>query len=476
MNNFNKLPPNAIELEEVVLGALLIERDAIIDVADFLRPEAFYKSEHQDIYKAILELSVEGRGIDILTVSDNLKKQGKLDSVGGNFYIVNLTSRVASSANIEEHARIIQEKYIKRELIRTSAQLVQDCYNEENDVFDLLSKSELEKDALMQGVISKKEVTNQSLLFETLKDIEKKKEQKGITGVQSGFEELDRITGGWQPSDLIIIAARPGMGKSSFVLQNAINSSLQFNVPGAFFSLEMSNGQLMRKQMAIVADIHLEKFRKNTLTEFDWQQIHSKYNYIEKAEIHWDDTPAISIIELQAKCRRLKKKYDIGYIAIDYLQLMRATGLKSVNREQEIGLISRGLKGIAKELNIPVFALSQLSRAVESRPNKRPMLSDLRESGSIEQDADMVLFLYRPEYYGITEDENGESTDGVAELIIAKHRNGETDDLILKFNKKTTGFSDFLLPIDIQVPNHIEPSLESVKTSITPSTSFDAPF
>lgn len=479
-NTYEKLPPQVVELEEVVLGALLIEKDALIDISDFLKPDAFYVEAHRLIYSAIIELSFLSKPIDILTVADKLKKDGKLEIVGGNFFIVNLTTRVSNGSNIEEHARIIQEKYIKRELIRSSSELVNDCYSDENDVFELLSKSEYEKDNLLQSITSKKEVSNSDLLKSTITEISKKNESHGITGVPSGFNDLDRITGGWQKSDFIIVAARPGMGKTSFILQNAINSAFEFNVCGAVFSLEMSMEQLMKKQLAIVADVYLERFRKNTLSESDWQRIHSCYDRIQKAPIHWDDTPSITLIELQAKARRLKKKFNIEWLIIDYLQLMRGVTSKGANREQEIGQISRGLKGIAKELNIPVFALSQLSRAVETRPGKRPMLSDLRESGSIEQDADMVLFLYRPEYYGLMEDENGNSTDGMAELIIAKHRNGETDDLLLRFNKKTTGFTDYIEQVTFENAIYSQPNVNFIETTLKPSLSFDdkddAPF
>lgn len=441
-----KIPPQAIDLEEVVLGAILLERDALTDIADFLRPDAFYVEANKQIYTVIQELSIACDPIDIMTVTASLRKKGQLEMVGGAFYITMLTDKVSSSANIETHARLLQEKYIKRELIRSSGQLLNDCYSDENDVFDLLSRSEYEKDELLQSITTRKEVSNSELFHNTIINLEALKDsKKGLTGVPSGFTYLDRITGGWQKSDLIIIAARPGMGKTSFVLQNALNASFDFNVPGAVFSLEMSMEQLMKKELAIMCDIPLEKFRKNTLNEQDWLRMVNMTSKIANAPIHWDDTPSISLIELSAKARRLKKKFDIQYIAIDYLQLMTGKGGKNVNREQEIGQISRGLKGLAKELKIPIMALSQLSRAVETRAGingKRPMLSDLRESGSIEQDADMVIFIYRPEYYGISEDESGINTDGVAEIIIAKHRNGETDDVPLRFNKTTTGFAD----------------------------------
>lgn len=481
-----KIPPQAIDLEEIVLGAILIEKEALTDIAEFLRPDVFYVEANRLIYGVIQDLNVLSSPIDIVTVTDALRKRGQLEMCGGAFYITMLTDKVASSANIETHARILQEKYIKRELIRSSSVLLNDCYSDENDVFDLLSRSEYEKDELLQSITVRKEVSNSELYNSTLNNLVALKDsKKGLTGTPSGFTDLDRITGGWQKTDLIIIAARPGMGKTSFVLQNALNASFDFNIPGAFFSLEMSMEQLMKKELAIMCGIPLEKFRKNTLNEQDWSAMGQMTEKILNAPIHWDDTPSISLIELCAKARRLKKKHNIQYIAIDYLQLMTGKGGKNTNREQEIGQISRGLKGLAKELGIPVLALSQLSRAVESRAGvngKRPMLSDLRESGSIEQDADMVIFLYRPEYYCITEDEAGESTDGIAEVIIAKHRNGETDDVPLKFNKVTTGFSDIIIeyfdrnPIEAPI-NFNEPK----QSSIQPNYEFekeenDAPF
>lgn len=470
-NYGGKIPPQAIDIEEVVLGAILIEREALTDIAEFLRPEAFYVEANKLIYGVIQDLSIVSEPIDLVTVTSALRKKGQLEIVGGAYYVTMLTEKVASSANIEFHARLIQQKYIQRELIRTSSQLISDCYSDESDVFDLLSRSEYEKDSLLQSITVRKEVSNSDLYDTTIKNLIRLKDaKKGLTGVPSGFTDLDRITGGWQKSDLIIIAARPGMGKTSFVLQNALNASFHFNLPGAVFSLEMSMEQLMKKELAIMCEIPLEKFRKNTLDDHDWISMSRIQQKIVDAPIHWDDTPSISLIELSAKARRLKKKHDIQYIIIDYLQLMVSKGNKTSNREQEIGQISRGLKGLAKELNVPVLALSQLSRAVESRPNKTPMLSDLRESGSIEQDADMVVFIYRPEYYGIEEDTEGNSTDGYSEVIIAKHRNGETDDVPLKFSKITTGFSDFresyfdVNPIqeinDYSAPSTIQPSSE----------------
>ena len=444
----SKLPPQALDLEETILGAILIESSAIDIVADLLKAEMFYSGAHQQIYNAIIKLYNTSRPIDIMTVAHELKQSGKLESSGGNYAIAQLTSRVASSANIEYHARIVAQKFVQRELIKSSSETINACYSDENDIFDTLSKCDLIRDEMLNKITVKKETNNSDLLYSTLMDLEKVPDnENGIAGVPSGISAIDRITGGWQKSDLIIIAARPAMGKSSFVLSIALNAARNYKIPVAFFSLEMSSNQLMLKQMSINTGISLQKFRKRQLTELDWMQIQFQTDEISETNVFWDDTPGISVTELRAKCRKLKRRENIGLIVIDYLQLM-TTGEKrgGMNREQEISLISRSLKGLAKEIDVPVLALSQLSRAVESRPGangKKPMLSDLRESGAIEQDADIVSFIYRPEYYGIDETDSGLSTEGLAELIIAKHRNGAVDDVLMHFNKETTEFSDF---------------------------------
>lgn len=476
--NYGKIPPQSIDLEEIILGALMIEKDAILEVADFLRPDAFYVPGHQKIYSAIIALNMRNDPVDIMTVTTELRKLGELELIGGAFYVTSLTARVTSSANIESHARIVQEKYILRELIRSSNEAITAAYDDTLDVFELLSKSEYERDNLLQSITSKKEVSNADLFADTLKAMAEKKETvNGVTGVPSGFKEIDAITGGWQNSDLIIIAGRPGMGKTSFTLQCLVNACIDFNHCGAFFSIEMSMGQLMKKEMAIVSGVPLYKFVKNQLGEEDWFMIHEASNKIQSAKIMWDDTPGITLIELCSKARRLKKRHNIEFLMIDYLQLIKTGISKNGTREQEIGTISRGLKSLAKELDIPIFALSQLSRALESRPGiqgKRPMLSDLRESGSIEQDADMVIFLYRPEYYGIVEDEAGESTDGIAEVIIAKHRNGETEDVLTRFSKKTTGFTevDLITPVINSFPAY-NPEQTHTSSVLQPNYNFD---
>src|ERR1700712_5078771 len=443
-----KLPPQAVDLEEAVLGALMLEKDALSSVIDILKPEVFYKDSHQKIFFAIRHLFEKSSRVDIHTVTAQLRQQGELEMIGGAYYITELTNRVASAANIEFHSRIIIQKFIQRELIRISTDVIQSAYEDTTDVLDLLDRAEKNLFEIAQNNLRRDSRKMDDLMHETLKEIEALKDKKdGLTGVASGFTELDRMTSGWQKSDLVIIAARPAMGKTAFVLTCARNAAGDFYRPGVVFSLEMSSVQLVNRLISGESQIEQEKIRKGRLEEWEWEQIHSKIGRLEQAPLIIDDTPALNIFEFRAKCRRLKSQHDIQLIIIDYLQLMQgksSDGKGGGNREQEIGSISRALKSVAKELNVPVIALSQLSRAVESRPggSKRPMLSDLRESGSIEQDADMVLFLYRPEYYGLEVDEDNLPTQGVGEIIIAKHRNGETGRVRLKFVGKFVKFTD----------------------------------
>ena len=441
-----KLPPQAIDLEEAVLGALMLEKDAVNAAIDILQAKSFYKESHQKIFSAIQSLFQQSEPVDILTVTNELKQRGQLEIVGGPYYITQLTNRVASAANIEYHARIISQKYIQRELIRISSEIITDAYDETTDVFTLLDKAESSLFSVAEGNIRKNYETMSDLIRESMKQIEEAKGQEsGVTGVPSGFTALDRMTSGWQPSDLVIIAARPAMGKTSYVLSLARNAAVQFDQPVAFFSLEMSSIQLVTRLVSAESEISSEKLRSGNLRNDEIQQIHTKITELAEAKIFIDDTPGLSVFELRAKARRLKAQHDIQLLVIDYLQLMTAggDGSKGGNREQEISTISRSLKSIAKELNIPVLALSQLSRAVETRGgDKRPQLSDLRESGSIEQDADMVQFIHRPEYYNITEDEEGNSTTGIANIIIAKHRNGSVGDVQLKFVNHLAKFQD----------------------------------
>lgn len=438
-----KMPPQAIDLEEAVLGALMLEKEAVNDVIDVLSKESFYKEVHQKIYGAILTLFADSKPIDILTVTEQLRTNGELELVGGPYYISQLTNRVASAANIEFHARIISQKHIQRELIRISSDTIKDAYDETTDVFDLLDKAESSLFKVAEGNIRKNYDSMTELIQQAIKQVEDLSHKiDGVSGIPTGFHDLDRVTSGFQPSDMVVLAARPGMGKTAFVLSLARNTAVEFNHPVAVFSLEMSSLQLVNRLIASETELPAEKLKKGQLQDHEWQQLHAKIGKLADAPIFIDDTPALSVFELRAKCRRLKAQHDIQMVIIDYLQLMTAGGEKG-NREQEISTISRSVKSIAKELNVPIIALSQLSRAVETRGgDKKPQLSDLRESGAIEQDADMVMFIYRPEYYDIKTDEEGESLEGMGEIIIAKHRNGALENVQLKFIANLAKFSN----------------------------------
>lgn len=440
--DYGKLPPQAVDLEEAVLGALMLDKEALTDVIDILKKESFYKDDHQKIYEAILDLFQRSEPIDILTVTQELKKRGELELIGGPFYIAQLTNRVASSANVEFHARIIVQKHIQRELIKISSETIKNAYDETIDVFDLLDTAEAKLFEVAEGNIRKSYEDMDKLLHKAVKQLELISKSDGTSGVPTGFTSLDRVTGGFQKSDMVVLAARPGMGKTAFVLSMARNAAVDYKKGVAIFSLEMSSLQLVNRLIASETEIAGEKLKKGNLEPWEWEQLNTRIGKLTNAPIFINDTPGLSVFELRAQCRRLKAEKDIQMVIIDYLQLMTAAveGGKG-NREQEISTISRAVKGIAKELNIPVIALSQLSRAVETRGgDKRPQLSDLRESGAIEQDADMVMFIYRPEYYGIEGDDIGESTQGMAELIIAKHRNGSTEDVKIRFQNHLAKF------------------------------------
>lgn len=441
--SLGKLPPQAVDLEEAVLGALMLEKTAVNDVIEFLKPEHFYLEKHKEIFSGIVELFKASDPVDMRTVVNQLRKNGKLELIGGAYYVAELTSKVSSAANVEYHSRVIVEMAIKRDLIRIASQVHQDAFEDTTDVFELLDRTERSIFEISESNLKKNYDSMKDLMYQAIQELQKLRDHKdGLTGIPSGFTALDRVTSGWQRSDLVIIAARPGMGKTAFVVSALRNAAVTFNIPVAIFSLEMASIQLVNRMISAEAELEGEKIKKGNLEDYEWKQLVHKTNKLSSAPIFIDDTPAISILELRAKCRRLKAEHGVQIVVIDYLQLMR--GEQSGNREQEIASISRSLKGIAKELNVPVLALSQLSRGVETRGgDKRPQLSDLRESGSIEQDADIVMFLYRPEYYKITVDENGMPTQGVGDVIIAKHRNGSVCDVRLKFVGKYTKFTDF---------------------------------
>lgn len=442
--DIGKLPPQATDIEQVVLGAMMLEKSAIDDCIQIIHQYSFYDPKHQLIFKAIQDLFASTNPVDLVTVTSKLQKNGELAAAGGAGYISSLTNRVASSAHIQFHARIITEKFIKRELIKVSSEIIRDSYDDTRDVFELLNSAESNLFEIAEKNMSKQVSEIKDLLGEAVQEIEKaSKNSDGISGVASGFHDLDKITAGWQRSDMIVLAARPGMGKTAFVLSMARNTAIDHNNAVAIFSLEMSSVQLVKRLIASESRIDFVKLRKGELKDHEFQQMHSRIAKLASAPIFIDDTPGLSIFDFRAKCRRLKAQHDVKLIIIDYLQLMSAKDGKGYgNREQEISTISRSIKEIAKELDVPIIALAQLSRAVESRGGpKRPLLSDLRESGAIEQDADIVSFIYRPETYGIT-DEKGESTQGLAEIIIAKHRNGQTGIVNLRFISQYTLFEN----------------------------------
>ena len=440
-----KLQPQAIELEEAVLGALMIDNESLSDTIDSLQPEYFYKLDNQKIFEAIINLFNNSKPVDILTVSEELKRMNALDSVGGMIYISQLTNNISSSSNTEFHARIIAEKFIKRSLISISNNIIGDAFNDTIDIFDLLNTAEEKLFNVTEGTLRKSYDKMSILIKGALDNIEVlRQKEDGLSGVPSGFSKLDRVTSGWQNSDLVIVAARPGMGKTAFALSMARNIAISHEKAIGFFSLEMSSEQLVSRLIASEAELSASKLRRGDLKDYEMVQLHEKIKQLSDAQIYIDDTPALTVFELRAKARRLVKNHNVEIIIIDYLQLMSAGG-NAGNREQEISTISRSLKGIAKELKIPVIALSQVNRGVESRTgtgSKRPMLSDLRESGAIEQDADIVTFIYRPEYYKIYEWDNGDDSRSQAEIIIAKHRNGALENVRLKFTAEFAKFSD----------------------------------
>ncbi len=446
-----QVPPQAVELEEAVLGALMLEKESIISVQEFLTEAAFYTEEHRIIYKAISELAQEMKPVDLFTVTERLKSKKELKKVGGAAYLAQLTQKVGSAANVEFHAKIIAQKYVQRELIRSATEIQRRSYDESTDVTDLIGFAEGEIFKVSEGYVKRSVQESKDILKRALQQIEEaSKNTDAYSGVQSGFLAIDRVTLGWQFSDLIIIAARPSMGKTAFVLSMARNMAVDFEQGVAFFSLEMSAVQLMMRLIIAETGLPGNDVKSGRLSPEQWRHLESATKPLGAAPLYIDDTPALSVFEFRSKARRLKMHNDVKIIIIDYLQLMTGNQDSKGNREQEVAFISRTLKAIAKELNVPIIALSQLSRATEMRGgSKRPQLSDLRESGAIEQDADIVAFIHRPEYYGINQDENGMPTAGMAEIIIAKHRNGAVCDVNLRFLKEQARFID---PDDSQLP------------------------
>ena len=438
--------PQATDVERVVLGALMIDKDAFSVVSELIRPETFYDPKHQKIYHAIQTLNMDENPVDIMTVIDQLKREGTLDEIGGAPYVLELSSQVASSANIEYHAKIIAQKSLARQLISYASMIETKAFDETQDIAELMQEAEGNLFTLSQTNMKKDYTQIDPIIAQATDILQKASANTGdLTGIPSGFTKLDEITSGWQKSDLVIIAGRPAMGKTSFALSIAKNIAVDYNEPIAFFSLEMNNVQLVNRLISNTCEISGSKILSGQLSDEEWKRFDVKVRNLTGTPIYIDDTPGLSIFELRTKARRLVREKGVKLIMIDYLQLMNANGIRFGNRQEEVSTISRSLKGLAKELDIPVLALSQLSRNVENREGlegKRPQLSDLRESGAIEQDADMVLFVHRPEYYRLYEDANGVDLRGKAQIIIAKHRKGATGDVLLNFRGEFTRFEN----------------------------------
>lgn len=443
ISDLGKVPPQALDMEEAVLGAIMLEKEAVITILDILKPEAFYKEAHGKIFRAISDLSSREHPIDLYTVSEELKVHNTLDEVGGPVYLTQLTSKVVSAAHVEYHARIVAQKYIQRELIRVATEIQNRSFDDSYDVTDLLDFSESELFQIAEGNIKREVSPINVVIKEAIKEIEAAgKREDALVGIPSGFTKLDRLTSGWQKSELIIIAARPSMGKTAFALSMARNMAIDHGKKIAIFSCEMSSIQLVNRLIIAETDIPGDKIKNGRLSEEEWKQLDRRIKKLVEAPIFIDDTPAISVFELRAKCRRLKAQHKLDLVIVDYLQLMSGPP-DSGSREQEVSTISRSLKSIAKELDVPILALSQLNRSVEMRGGtKRPQLSDLRESGAIEQDADMVVFIHRQEKFGILAFEDGSSTKGIAEIILSKNRNGPVDDVKLRFREEKAQFVD----------------------------------
>jgi replicative DNA helicase len=438
-----RVPPQAIEVEQAVLGTILLDREAIGKAIEIIDEECFYREAHSKIYSAIVSLYDRNEAVDIVTVTDELTKRGQLEEVGGRIYLINLTESVATAANIEYHARIILEKATLRRLISASSKIVSQCYDTTQEVDELLDKAEQEVFSISEGRIKEGFVPIGEILPRTFEAIDEYAKRGGIvTGIATGFTELDILTGGLQNSDLVVVAGRPSMGKTSLALSIAEHVAVDEKIPVAIFSLEMAKSQLAQRMLCSRARFSTHRMRTGRISDHEYGNLAIAVGPLSEAKIFLDDTPSLGVLQMRAKTRRLKARENVGLVIVDYLQLMQ--GPRAVeSRQQEISLISRSLKGLAKELDVPVMALSQLSRAVETRGGeRRPQLADLRESGAIEQDADLVMFVYRPEVYNITQFRDGRSTEGMAEIIVSKHRNGPTGDILLTFIKDYARFEN----------------------------------
>ena len=452
VDQYGHKQPQSLDMEVAVLGALMAEQESYSLVAELLKPESFYDHRHQLIYKAIQTLNAEQKPVDIMTVLDKLETTGVLEEAGGNVYLMQINAQIASSAHIEYHAKVIAQKSLQRQLITFSSLVQTKAFDATVDVADLMQEAESMLFAISQKNM-KKDFTQIDPVINQVIDLIQKAQAKegGLSGLPTGFHELDKITSGWQNSDLIIIAARPAMGKTAFVLSMIKRMAVDYKIPCAMFSLEMSNQQLVQRLLVNVSELSGEKLRSGQLAPYEWGQLDNRARQLYNCPIYVDDTPSLSVFELQTKARRLVREFGVQIIMIDYLQLMHASGLNINSRQEEVSAVSRALKGLAKELNIPIIALSQLNRGVESREGidgKRPQLSDLRESGAIEQDADIVCFIHRPEYYKLFVDEQGFDWHGKAMFIVAKHRNGSVGDVKLAFRSEFARFSD----LDADIP------------------------
>ena len=475
LENYGHLQPQAPELEQAVIGALLIETEAYAQISEILKPESFYDPRHKHIYEAVSRLNIYQKPSDILTVVDELERMGALEEAGGRYYITQLSGMVSSSAHIVYHARIIAQKALARQLITYTSNIQTKAFDPTQDVDELMQEAEGGLFTLSQQSLKKEYTQIDPVINDAYSMLIKaSKRSDGLSGISTGFTDLDKMTSGWQPSDLVILAARPAMGKTAFALSMAKNIAIDQGIPLAFFSLEMSNVQLMNRVISNVTEIESEKLKTGQLRPDEWQRLDGRMKQLFGKPLFLDDTPSLSVFELLTKARRLVREHGVKIIMIDYLQLMNASGMNYGSRQEEVSTISRALKGLAKELNIPILALSQLNRGVENRADgdKRPQLSDLRESGAIEQDADMVCFIHRPEYYKIYTDGNGRDLRGMAEIIIAKHRNGAVGDVLLSFKGQFTRFQD--RDADNYIPTPGEEFSSSISTNLSASADYPA--
>jgi len=437
VSTLQRLPPQNIEAEQCVLGSILQQQGAMLHAVELLSPDDFYRSEHRLIFAAMLQLFDKAEPQDLITVTNVLKDNNNLDKTGGPAYMASLTDIVPVASNISYYAKIVREKSVLRRLISSTTEIASRCYEEQDDIDTLLDETEQSIFEISRAKSNQSYYPISNVINETFKVVEKLSERKElITGVPSGFDDFDKITAGLQPSDLIILAGRPSMGKTALAMNVVQNSAILNKVPVGVFSLEMSKEQLGMRMLCSISQVDSHRLRTGYIKDNDWPKLARATGILSEAPIFIDDTPAISVLEMRAKARRMKTEHDLGLVVVDYLQLMRGRG-PTERREQEISEISRSLKAMAKELHIPVIALSQLNRSLENRPNKRPQLSDLRESGAIEQDADLICFIYRDEVYNKAEDNPNR---GIAELIIGKQRNGPTGTVKLAFLDHITTF------------------------------------